>query len=147
MTADDGEWWRIRILTAPILVRDQENPYAEDIITDSSAAQDARLPVLAKVASLTESLRLGGSCELIHRLWCQVSLATNRVNIDVALSRNEVLVVNFFLPFFYVFKYVVLLVFCFSGSYWTGCTLSLFSRMFGWVKASGSINLELRSVK
>ena len=59
---------RDRILRGPQVVRDREYPSAEDLIVDSSGTVDASLPVLAKVSSLVEVLRLGGggSYELVH---------------------------------------------------------------------------------
>ena len=59
---------------------------------DGSGAPDAKLPVLAKLSSLVEVLRLGGSYELVHQLWSQFTLTASRVNIDVTWSRDEVLV-------------------------------------------------------
>ena len=47
------------ILRAPLVMRDREYPFAEDLIVDDSGAPDATLPVLAKVSSLIEVLRLG----------------------------------------------------------------------------------------
>ena len=51
---------RDRISRGPQVVRDREYPFAEDLIADSSGTVDAGLPVLAKVSSLVEVLRLGG---------------------------------------------------------------------------------------
>ena len=48
------------ILRGPQVVRDREHSFAEDLIVDSSGTVDASLPVLAKVSSLVEVLRLGG---------------------------------------------------------------------------------------
>ena len=83
---------RDRILKGPQVVRDREYPFAEDLIADSSGTVDASLPVLAKVSSLVEVLRLGGSYELVHQLWSQFTLVASQVNIDVTWSRDEVLV-------------------------------------------------------
>ena len=55
---------RDRILRGPQVVRDREYPFAENLIADSSGTTDASLPVLAKVSSLVEVLRLGGGGEL-----------------------------------------------------------------------------------
>ena len=87
---------RDRILKGPLVVRDRDYPFAEDLIADSSGTVDASLPVLAKVSSLVEVLRLGGSYELVHQLWSQFTLVTSQVNIDVTWSRDEVLVSGFF---------------------------------------------------
>ena len=55
---------REHILRGPLVVRDREYPFAEDLIVDESGAPDATLPVVAKVSSLFEILRLGGPYEL-----------------------------------------------------------------------------------
>ena len=56
------------ILRGPLVIRDREYPFAEDLIVDDSGAPDATLPVLAKVSSLIEVLRLGGTYEPVHQL-------------------------------------------------------------------------------
>ena len=63
----DGEvaCQRDQLLKVPLVVRDREYPFAEDLIADSSGTVDASLPVLAKVSSLVEVLRLGGAMN-----WC-----------------------------------------------------------------------------
>ena len=83
---------REHILRGPLVVRDREYPFAEDLIVDESGALDATLSVVAKVLSLIEVLRLGGPYELVSQLWLQFTLIASRVNIDVAWSRKEVLV-------------------------------------------------------
>ena len=42
---------REHILRGPLVVRDREYPFAEDLIIDESGAPDATLPVVAKVSS------------------------------------------------------------------------------------------------
>ena len=78
-----------------MVVRDKQSAYSEDFISVSSQAQDAMLPVLAKVSALMEGLRLGGCWELVHQLWAQFTLTASRENIDVTWSRDELVVVNF----------------------------------------------------
>ena len=56
---------RDRSLRGPQVVKDGEYPFSEDLIADSSGTVDASLPVLAKVSSLVEVLRLGGAMN-----WC-----------------------------------------------------------------------------
>ena len=56
------------ILRGPLVVRDREYPFAEDSIIDESRAPAATLPVVAKVSSLIEILRLGGPYELVNQL-------------------------------------------------------------------------------
>ena len=105
------------ILRGPLVVRDREYPFAEDLIVDEFGAADATLPVVAKVSSLIEILRLGGPYELVNQLWSQLTLIASRVNIDVAWSRDEVLVSSF--PFFvatFSYVFIGLLVLCFSRS-------------------------------
>ena len=80
------------VLRGPLVVQDREYPFAEDLIVDESGALDATLPVVAKVLSLIEVLRLGGPYELVSQLWSQFTLIASRVNIDVAWYRDEVLV-------------------------------------------------------
>ena len=79
-------------IRGPLVIRDREYLFAEDLIVDDSGAPDAKLPVLAKVSSLVEVLRLGGSYELVHQLWSQFTITASRVNIHVTWSRHEVLV-------------------------------------------------------
>ena len=58
---------------------------------------------MAEVSSLIEVLRLGGSYKLVYRLWAQFTLSAVRVNVDVTLSRDEVLVSSYrLLRMFYV---------------------------------------------
>ena len=83
---------REHILGGPLVVRDREYPFAEDLIMDESGSPDATLPVVTKVSSLIETLRLGGPYELVGQLWSQFTLIASRVNIEVAWSRDEVLV-------------------------------------------------------
>ena len=83
---------RESILRGPLVIRDREYRFAEDLIVDDSGAPDAKLPVPANVLSLVEVLRLRGSYELVHQLWSQFTSTANRVNIDVAWSRDEELV-------------------------------------------------------
>ena len=59
---------------------------------DESGSPDATLPVVTKVSSLIETLRLGGPYKLVGQLWSQFTLIASRVNIEVAWSRDEVLV-------------------------------------------------------
>ena len=83
---------------------------------DDSAAPDAKLPVLAKVSSLVEVVRLGGSYELVHQVWSQFTLTASRVNIDVRWSRDEVSLGISFLCV-YVFMSTGLLLLRFSRSF------------------------------
>ena len=89
------EWRKEHIFRGPLVVRDREYPFADDLIdliVDESRAPDATLPVVAKMSSLIEILRLGGPYQPVNQLWSQFTLIASRVNIDVAWSRDEVLV-------------------------------------------------------
>ena len=83
---------REHILRGPLVVWDREYPFAEDLTIDESGAPDATLPVVSKVSSLIETLRLGGPYELLSQLWSQFTLIASRVNNEVAWSWDEVLV-------------------------------------------------------
>ena len=93
---------RERIKNAPLFARNREYPFSEDVIVDETGAVD-NLGVMAKVSSLIEVLRLGGSYELVYQLWAQFTLFAVRVNVDVTWSRDEVLVSSYtLLRIFYV---------------------------------------------
>ena len=94
LSESELERWKERILGCPLVIRDREYPFAEDVIADESGAPDATLPVLAKVSSLIELLQLGGPYELVYQLWSQFTLTASRMSIDVKWSREEVLVGN-----------------------------------------------------
>ena len=94
---------RKRIMRAPLVVRDREYPFSEDVIVDETGAVDPNLWVMAKVSSFIEVLRLGGSYELVYRLWAQFTLSTVCDNGDVTWSRDEVSVsIYILLRIFYV---------------------------------------------
>ena len=63
-----------------------------DVIVDETGAMGPNLGVMAKVSSLIEVLHLGGSYELVCRLWAQFTFSAVRVNVDVTWSRDKVLV-------------------------------------------------------
>ena len=60
MSPAEVERQREKIMRAPLVVRDREYPFSEDVIVDEIAAVDPNLGVMAKVSSLIEVLRLGG---------------------------------------------------------------------------------------
>ena len=113
MSQAEVERQQERIMKAPLVVRDREYPFSEDVIVDETGAVDPNLGVMAKVSSLIEVLRLAGSYELVYRLWAQFTLSAVRVNVDVTWSRDEVLVSSYRLPrMFYVARvHPVILVF------------------------------------
>ena len=108
MSPAEVERQREKIMRAPLVVRDREYPFSEDVIVDETGAVDPNLGVMAKVSSLIEVLRLGGSYELVYRLWAQFTLSAVRVIVDVTWSRDEVLVSSY--------------TFCFVCSTWPVCT-------------------------
>ena len=61
MSPAERERQREKIMRAPLLVRDTEYPFSEDVIVDEIGAVDSNLGVIAKVSSFIEVLRLGGS--------------------------------------------------------------------------------------
>ena len=103
MSLAEVERQREKIKRAPLVVRDREYPFSEDVIVDETSAVDPNLGVMAKVSYLIEVLRLGGSYELVYRLWVQFTLSAVRVNVDITWSRDEVLVSSYrLLRIFYV---------------------------------------------
>ena len=97
MSPAEVERQREMIMRAPLVVRDREYPFAEDVIVGETGAVDPNLGVMAKVSSLIEVLRLGGVYELVYRLWTQLTLSAVRVNLNVTWSRDEVLVSSYIL--------------------------------------------------
>ena len=97
MSPAEVERQRERIMWAPLVVRDREYPFSEVVIVDETDAVDLNLGVMAKVSSLIEVLRLGGSYELVYKLWAQFTSSAVRVNVDVTWSRDEVLVSSYIL--------------------------------------------------
>ena len=95
MSLAEVERQREKIMRAPLVVRDREYPFSEDVIVDETVAVDPNLGLMAKVSSLIEVLRLGGTYELVYRLWAQFTLSAVRVNLDVTWSRDEVLVSSY----------------------------------------------------
>ena len=91
---------REKIMRAPLVVRDREYSFSEDVIVDETDTVDTNRGVMAKVSSLIEVLRLGGSCELVYQLWAQFTLSAVRVSVDVTWSGEEVLVSIYFCPVF-----------------------------------------------
>ena len=103
MSPAEVERQREKIMRAPLVVRDREYPFSEDVIVDETGAVDPNLGVMAKVSSLIEVVRLGGSYELVYLLWAQFTLSAVRVNVDVTWARDEVLVSSYrLLRMFYV---------------------------------------------
>ena len=64
---DELERHREKILLAPLVVRDREHPFREDLIPSASGNVDPQLPMLEKVSCFIDALRLGGSYELARQ--------------------------------------------------------------------------------
>ena len=111
------------ILRGPLVIRDREYPFAEDLIVDDFGAPDAMLPFHAKVFSLIDVLRLRGIYELVHQLWLHFTLAASRVTIDVARSRDEVSIGIFL---FHVYTYPC------ASAYWCCVLVDHFERDVPW---------------
>ena len=92
LTDDEAECQYAQIMRTPFVRCDREYPFCENLITDDAGVVDLQLPILAKVSSLLEILRLGGSYEVVDQLWAQFSPTASCVNVEVCWSRNEVLV-------------------------------------------------------
>ena len=76
---DELEQQRESILKGPSVVRDQEHPFAEDLISDEAGVIDPQLPVLTKVSCLVNALTMGGSYSLIEKLWAHIVLTAGPV--------------------------------------------------------------------
>ena len=92
MSPVEVERQREKIVRAPLVVRDIEHPFSQDVIVDETGEVDLNLGVMANFSSIIEVLRLGGSYQLVYQLWAEFTLSVVRVNVDVTLSRDEVLV-------------------------------------------------------
>ena len=79
LSEDELERQREQIKKGPLVVCDREHPFAEDLITNEAGVVDLQLPVLTKVSCLPDVLRMGGSYELIEKLWGAV-LANRRAS-------------------------------------------------------------------
>ena len=95
---DELERQRERIMLASFVVRDREYPFREDLISDASGNVNPQLPLLAKVSCLIDALQLGGSYELVEKLWERFVLTASQINVTVAWSRDEVLVSSVLSP-------------------------------------------------
>ena len=92
LTEDELGWQREKIQKGPLIVRDREHPFAEDLISDEAGVIDPQLPILTEVSCLVDGLKMGGSYELIEKLCAQFVLTAGPVNCEVAWTRDEVLV-------------------------------------------------------
>ena len=143
LTLDELERQREKILRAPLVVRDREYPYREDLIPDASGNTDPQLPVLAKVSSLVDVLQLGGSYELVERLWERFVLTASRVNLSVTWLRYEVLVSSVY-PQEHMCRLFVtyLLIYLFKSIILNGMFPRILDRVVEWVKAHKQFGME-----
>ena len=131
LSEDELERQRKTIRKVPLVLRDREHPFAEDLIIDEAAVVDPQLPVLTKVSCLVDALKMEGSYGLIEKLWAQFLLTAGPVNTEVAWTRDEVLVgsVDFrnYFAVFLIHIVVLLLVNC----YWNAAPNSVASGYLG----------------
>ena len=129
LTEDELERQRENIQKGPLVVRDCEHSFAEDLISDEAGVIDPQLPLLTKVSCLVDALKMGGSYGLIEKLWAQFVLTAGPVRREVARTRDEVLVgsLDFRNPFVSFLIHVVVLLLV-NYAYWnaapnfvTGC--------------------------
>ena len=95
---DELERQREKIMLAPLAAWDRKYSFREDLIPDAFGNVDPQLPMLAKVSYLIHALQLGGSYELVQKLWEGFLLTASCINVPVAWSRDEVLVSSVFSP-------------------------------------------------
>ena len=133
---------REKILRAPLDVRDREYPLSEDVIVDETAAVDPNLGVMAKVSSLIEVLRLGGSYELVYRQWAHFTLSAVGVNVDVTWSRDEVLVSSYTLLRIFYVACVHPICWLFQSIILNAMYPRIPSCCFNWSKPHGSCGIE-----
>ena len=98
---------------APLVVRDRQYPFNEDLIPDASGNIDPQLPMLNKVSSLVDALQHAESLELVQWGWELFVLTASRMNITVAWSRDEVLVGSVSSRHFWLYCLNTNHVFCF----------------------------------
>ena len=98
---------------------------------------------MAKVSSLIEVLRLGGSYELVYQFWAQFTLSAVRVKVDVTWSRDEVLVGS------YTTLLRILYVACEHSICWVfqsiilnGMYPRILSHWINWARSHGSCSVE-----
>ena len=142
MNPAEIERQREKILRAPLAVRDREYPFSEDVIVDETGAVDPNLGLMTKVSSLIEVLRLGGSYELVYRLWAQFTLSAVRVNVDVTWSCDEVLVSSYSLIHIFHVASVHPICSLFQSIILNGMYPRILSRCFNWAKSHGSCGVE-----
>ena len=134
LSEDELQRQREKIRKSPLVVRDRQHPFAEDLITNKAGVVDPQLPVLAKVSCVVDGLKMGGSYGLNAKLWAQLVLAVGPVNTEVAWTRDEVLVgsVDFLNRFISFLIHIVVLLLVYHH-YWNAAPKSVAS---GWLRKS-----------
>ena len=112
MSPAEVERQRERIMRAPLVVRDREYHFSEDVIVEETGAVDPNVAIMAKLSSLTEVLRLGGNYALMYTIWAQFNMSAVRVNVDVTWLRVEVLVIISICPVLYTLHVCIQFVAC-----------------------------------
>ena len=100
--------------------------------------------MLAKVSYFTDALQLGGSYELVEKLWERLVLTASQINVTVASSRDEVLVSSVLSPdstwticFQFGFLFVPVLVLSVERD-----AAPDFDRVVDWVRAHRQFSVE-----
>ena len=141
------------ILKAPLHQLGQEFPFPEDLIPDSEGRVNTKMPLLAKVSSLIDVLKLGGSYELLEKLWRQSQLTASKIKHEVTWSRDEVLVsavhtifgFSFRSPCFAVFSQLLLtglIMLLFQSIVLTALFPRILFRLTTWIKSCKLYSLE-----
>ena len=131
LSEDELEHQREKIRKVPLVIRDREHPFPEDLITDEAGVVDPHLPILTKVHCLVGALKMGGRYGPTEKLWAQFLLTAGPVNAEVAWTRDEVLVcsVDFRNRFVSFLLHVVVLLLVYH-CYWNAGPKSVAS---GWL--------------
>ena len=128
---DELEHQREKIKKGPLVVRDREHLFAEDLITDEAGVFDPQLLVLTKVCCLVDALKMGGSSRLIEKLRAQFVLTAGPKNIEVVWTRDEVLVGSVYFPNHFVsFLIHIVVLLLVHDHYWNAAPNSVTS---GWL--------------
>ena len=61
LAEDELERQRETIQKGPLVLRDGEHPFAEDLVADEAGVVDPQLPVLTKVSCLVDGLKMGAA--------------------------------------------------------------------------------------
>ena len=86
LSGDELERQREKIQKGPLVVRDREHPFAEDLITYEAGVIDPQLPVLAKVSCLVDAMKTGGSSGLVGAVCPNRRASELRSSLDTGRS-------------------------------------------------------------